>query len=92
MKLYVPMAEDTGSPPTLAPRLTTLAGVRVVLLDNGKWNSNRLLDGVEALLREQERPAQIVRLKKPTFTKPAPPELVAELARGADALITAIGD
>lgn len=92
MKLYLPMADDVGGAPEPAPRPATLAGARVVLLDNGKWNSNRLLDGVEALLRECERPATIVRLKKPTFTKPAPPELVAELARGADALITAIGD
>jgi hypothetical protein len=92
MKLYLPMADDVGGKPGLAPRLATLDGARVVLLDNGKWNSNRLLDGVEALLREHRRPAEIIRLKKPAFTRPAPPELLAELARRADAVITSIGD
>jgi len=92
MKLYVPTADETGGSPVLAERPRSLTGARVVLLDNGKWNSDRLLDGVEALLRAEQQPAEIIRLKKPTFTKPAPSNLIDELARKADVVITSIGD
>ena len=48
------------------------------------------LDRVEARLRE--RGADVVRYRKPTFTKPAPPDLRQEIAVHCDAVVEALAD
>jgi hypothetical protein len=72
-------------------RLTTLKGCTVGLLDNGKARVRELLDHMEVMLRSQYGVAQVLRLKKPDFTRPAPAEVMAALAPCA-AVICAVGD
>jgi hypothetical protein len=75
----------------LAPALATLAGTRIALLDNGKKNVRSFLDHVDDLLRTNYGVRDVVRVRKPSQNAPAPPELIAELAR-ADAAVSAVGD
>jgi len=75
-----------------APRLDTLAGKSITLLDISKANGNHLLDRVEELLRERTRPAAILRKKKPTYARPAPEDLREEISRTSDAVIEALAD
>lgn len=50
--VYDPRGQVEAERKPLAPRRAQLAGLRVGVLDDTKWNANRLLDGVAALLDE----------------------------------------
>jgi hypothetical protein len=76
---------------TAAPRVTTLEGKAVALLDISKPGGSILLDRLERLLRERYGVGHIVRVIKATYTKPAPEPLVQDL-RGVDAVIEALAD
>jgi hypothetical protein len=72
------------------PRLADLSGRRIGLLDISKARGDVFLDRVEARLRE--RGAEVQRYRKPTFTKPAPPDLRQEIAVHCDAVVEALAD
>lgn len=74
-----------------APRLGTLAGARIGLLDNRKPNAALLLSELGALLSERFGLAATEPRSKFIYSRPAAPEIVEALAR-CDAVITAIGD
>ena len=76
----------------LAPRAAALKGLRLGILDNTKWNANRLLRKTAALLEERHGVAAIGYYKKESFSKVADPALVAEIAANSDVVLTAIGD
>ncbi len=86
-----PTAGEAPPPVRRAPRLDTLGGRRVGLLDNGKVNVDRFLDHVEAILRVEHGVADVLRRRKPNMSAPAPPEMLAELA-ACDAVVSAVGD
>jgi hypothetical protein len=75
-----------------AARLATLDGKTITLLDISKAKGDHLLDRVEELLRERANPKAIVRKKKPTFARPAPDDLRAEILKTSDAVIEALAD
>ena len=91
MILVDPRNERTGTPPQPAPRLSSLAGKTVGLLDISKPGGNLFLDRLEPLLREKYGVAKTVRVMKPAFSKPAPPDVLKSL-RGVDAVIEALAD
>ena len=76
----------------LAPRAAALRGLRLGILDNTKWNANRLLRKTAALLEEQHGIGAISYYKKESFSKSADPALIAEIAANSDIILTAIGD
>jgi hypothetical protein len=76
----------------LAPRISGLAGKRLGILDNTKWNANRLLRKTAALLQERHGVGELRYYKKESFSKVADPALVAEIAANSDIVLTAIGD
>ena len=75
----------------LSPRTGEISG-NVALLDISKPRGNVLLDQLEALLSERLPGIQIQRYAKPTFTKPAPDVLRAEIFANNDFLIEALAD
>ena len=72
------------------PRLSSLRGRRLGLLDISKARGDVFLDRLESLLRE--RGAEVERFTKPTFTKPAPVDLRHEIATRCEAVIEALAD
>jgi len=72
------------------PRLASLAGVRVGLLDISKPRGDVFLNRLEERLRE--RGASVLRYRKPTFTKPAPVDLRQEIAVNCGAVVEALAD
>jgi hypothetical protein len=76
----------------LAPRTAALKGLRLGILDNTKWNANRLLRKTAALIEERHRVGAISYYKKESFSKIADPVLVAQIAADNDIVLTAIGD
>lgn len=85
-----PTAERSPAARARAPRLASLGGHCIGLLDISKARGDVFLDRVEALLRE--RGASVLRFRKPTFTKPAPVELRQEIATRCDAVAVALAD
>jgi len=77
----------------LAPRrFTTLDGVRLGLLGNSKLNSDAVLAEVGSLLKERYALESVFMRSKPTFSKPAPDELVSEMVENSDVIVTGVGD
>jgi hypothetical protein len=74
-----------------ARRLQTMAGKTVALLDISKPGGNVFLDRLERALLESHAVARVTREIKPTFTKPAPEQLLERL-RSVDAVIEALAD
>ena len=89
--LVNPFDETERVPAKIAPRLNTLVGKTIGLLDISKPGGSFFLDHLERLLKEQFQVAQVIRKMKPTFTKPAPEAVIEELSK-CDAVIEALAD
>ncbi len=89
--LVNPLDERSQGRQPPAPRLDSLEGKTLALLDISKPRGKEFLDRLEQLLRERYRVSHIVRETKPTFTKPAPGALLARLAF-VDGVIEALAD
>jgi hypothetical protein len=89
--LVNPFDERERVQAAVAPRLETLKGKTVGLLDISKPGGSFFLDHLERLLKERFQVKEVVRKTKPTFTKPAPEPLIQEL-RVCDAVIEALAD
>ena len=75
----------------ITPRRGEITG-SVALLDISKPRGNVLLDRLESLLSERLPGIRIQRYAKPTFTKPAPDALKAEILRDNDFVVEALAD
>ena len=76
----------------LAPRARELNELRLGVLDNTKWNANRLLRKTVARLGEQVSFAAVNYYRKESFSKDADPALIETIAADNDIVLTAIGD
>ena len=77
----------------LAPRrFTSLDGVRLGLLGNSKLNADAVLLAIGDLLKERYAMESVIVRSKPTFSKPAPDEIVDELVNNSDVIVTGVGD
>lgn len=91
--LVNPMNEQTATGRRPAPRLASLAGARVLLLDISKPGGNILLDRIQTLLVKHYQAAEVIRERKPTFAKPAPPALIGRIVRARpSAVIEGLAD
>jgi hypothetical protein len=88
--LLDPTGERSPAERPPAPRLATLEGRTIGLLDIRKPRGDVFLDRVATRLGE--RGATVLRFTKPTFTKPAPVDLRQEIGRQCDAVIEALAD
>lgn len=77
---------------SVSPRKPSLRGLRLGILDNSKWNANKLLRGAAAALGEDVEFAAVNYYVKHSFSKDAAPELIAKIAAENDVVLTAIGD
>jgi hypothetical protein len=76
-----------------APRLDSLEGKTIGMLDISKWGGGFFLDHLEKALKERYGVEQILRVMKPTFTKPAPDEVIERLVNAeCAAVIEALAD
>ena len=85
-----PTSERAPAQRERQPRLASLAGKRVGLLDISKARGDVFLNRLEERLRALG--ADVARYKKPTFTKPAPPDLRQQIAVHCDAVVEALAD
>lgn len=76
----------------IAPRVKNLAGRRLGVLDNSKWNANKLLRGAASALSAGDEFSAVNYYVKHSFSKDAYPELIDRIAVENDIVLTAIGD
>jgi hypothetical protein len=88
-----PTSPDDQAAPRLAPRPTTLAGVRVGLLDNTKHNALLFLQTVGELLVEEHGAASVTIVEtKRNFSVPVDEEIVSRYREACDVVVTGVGD
>jgi hypothetical protein len=75
----------------ITPRSGTLSGV-LGLLDISKPRGNVMLDELERLLAARAPGIEVRRFKKPTFAKPCPDALRAEIRDACDLVVEGLAD
>ncbi|MDE3076807.1 MAG: hypothetical protein KGJ86_15425 [Chloroflexota bacterium] len=87
-----PTGRHSAEQAKLASRTGSLKGATVGLLNSTKRNSDILLAAIGAELKQRYGVKEVVECAKPTFSLPAPPPLVDELAAKCHYIITGVGD
>jgi predicted ThiF/HesA family dinucleotide-utilizing enzyme len=87
-----PAAEDVAPRLKRAPRLDSLRGKRIALIDNSKYNADEFLHALEGRLTQDYAVAGVERYRKVSPSVPTPPETLARLAQSCDALVHAVAD
>jgi hypothetical protein len=90
--VYDPRGIVSADEKPIAPRLRKLEGMRLGILDNTKWNANKLLRRLRDDLGKSHGFSEINYYRKESFSKFADPALIREIAAANDAVVTAIGD
>ncbi len=90
-RIVNPLNETAPQGIGVAPRLATLEGKTIALLDISKPGGSIFLDRIEHRLRTEHRVADVIRETKPTFAKPAPAGLLEKI-RHVDAVIEGLAD
>ncbi|MGQ4810605.1 hypothetical protein NKDENANG_04088 [Candidatus Entotheonellaceae bacterium PAL068K] len=91
IRVLDPTAEGAAVTTRSTARLASLEGCTIGLLDNGKIRARELLDYMEEMLQSQYGVTQVRRFKKPDSSRPAPPNVMADIQQCA-AVISAVGD
>jgi hypothetical protein len=91
MRILDPTPNTTPPVHPLSPRrLDPSSPATIALVDIRKPRGDVFLDELERLIAG--RGHTVIRTAKPTFTKPAPPDVRAEIAQRCDAVIEALAD
>jgi len=90
--VYDPRGIVEAQPMGLAPRVRKIDGLRLAILDNSKWNCNKMLRGVRDELQKKHKLAAVNYFTKDSFSSNASPEQIAEIVANHDIALTAIGD
>jgi hypothetical protein len=89
ISVYVPTGEADTRTKTLAPRLKTLAGARIGILDNCKEFADVVLRGVAEALQREHGVAEVKFWQKSYLGVPSP--YAQEMAAHCDAVINGVG-
>ena len=92
LTLVHPAAEDQPVHYQLAPRLASLEGVTIGLIDNRKRHSDVFLARLQQLLTERYRVAGFQYYTKDGASVATPENVMADMTQNCDALVHAIAD
>ena len=87
-----PAAEDAVSALALVPRLKSLTGARIGLIDNSKHMASELLDAVEELLKSRYQVKLFKRYRKNNPSVPTPFDILTGLIGSCDAIVHGVAD
>ena len=90
--LVNPVTQPVIAPFNGAPRLASIAGTRVGLIDDSKRNADVLLEELAEILRTRYEISGVKWHRKPSASRPADPEALKELVEECDSVVVAIGD
>ena len=87
-----PTAEDVRPQLTPAPRLQSLEGTKIALIDNTKHMASVFLAEVRRLLQEQYGVREFEYYRKPHASVPIPADVMKRLTASCDALVHGVAD
>ncbi|MCI0545806.1 MAG: hypothetical protein L0027_00805 [Candidatus Rokubacteria bacterium] len=87
-----PTVEPRQQPLTYVGRPASLKGLRIGLVENTKFNSDKLLRKIGDLLVTEYGAASTVMWRKHNAGVPAHQEILDEARRGVDVVVAGIGD
>lgn len=91
IEVLEPTYDDQPDGFEAAARATSLAGLTIGLLSNGKQGTVPFFDEMERVLRERYLVADVVRVTKANYSAPAATEIM-DRARSWHALVAGVGD
>ena len=93
VKLVVPEAPAPGGGAAKASeRRIAKGGVRLGVLDNSKGNADHLLRFMVEGVKARMPVSSVVSLRKASVSLPAPPEILDQLEKEADVVVSAMAD
>jgi hypothetical protein len=90
--VYDPRGVVGAEKKAIAARVRSLEGLRLGILDNTKWNANKLLRELRDQLQAAHPLAAVSYYRKESFSRFAAPELIEKIVAENDIVLTAIGD
>ena len=92
IEILDPTTEAATQTIAYTPRPAALAGRRVALIENTKFNSDRLLQKIGDILKTEYGAAETRMWRKRTSSVPAHDEIIEEVRRTSDVMVAGIGD
>ena len=92
MELLDPTTESTTRAIAYVDRPATLEGKRIGLIDNTKFNSDRLLEKIGEILKSEYGVAETRMFRKHNASVPAHEEIIQEIRKSCDAMVAGVGD
>jgi len=92
MELLDPTVEQPAQAIDFAPRPKSLSGKRVALIENTKYNSDRLLEKIGDILKREHGVAEWKVFHKHNAGVPAHQEIIDEVKASYDLVVAGIGD
>jgi hypothetical protein len=90
--LVVPTAPASDGTAKVDERRIDKRGIRLGVLDNSKGNADHLLRFMLERVKAEVAVESVVLLRKVTVNLPAPADMLDQLAREADVVVTAMAD
>jgi hypothetical protein len=91
-ELLDPTAEVTAQPIAYVDRPASLAGKRVALIENTKFNSDKLLLKIGEILKAEYGVAETRLFRKHNASVPAHAEIIQEVRKTCDVVVAGVGD
>ena len=92
MQLYAPTSTQPKRKAFRAPVLTSIDGLRIGILENGKLNAEEMLNEVASLFVQRHGCTVRTLAHKSNASAPAPSSTLVSVAQEVDFLITGLGD
>ena len=92
MEILDPTVEPRNQPLTFVGRPDSLKGKRIGLVENTKYNSDRLLHKIGDILVKEYGAAETKMWRKRNAGVPAHDEIIDEARRGVDVVVAGVGD
>jgi hypothetical protein len=87
-----PTVEPRRQPLTYVPRPDSLKGKRIGLVENTKFNSDKLLQKIGDILKNEYGAAEARMWRKHNSSVPAHQEIIDDAKRTVDVVVAGIGD
>ena len=91
-ELLDPTVETKTQPIAYVDRPRSLEGKRVALIENTKFNSDRLLAKIGDILKQEYGAAECRMFRKHNSSVPAHDEIIREVRKTCDVVVAGIGD
>ena len=92
MQVYDPRGVVAAQQRSVSKRMNDVKGLRLGILDNTKWNANKLLRALRDELESRHGVKATGYYRKESFSRFAEPRLLDEIRAASDVVVTAIGD